>query len=169
MSAAAWVLVAAAVVLWRRPIVAARPPDSLPLTLDLAAAALRAGRPLGVALRVAARDADDSRPRMLDQVAVLLQLGADPAEAWEVVGDDPDLAAVARAACRSATSGVRLAPAFEDLAAELRRSRAAAAEARAARAGVWAIAPLGLCFLPAFVCLGVVPVVLGIVRAAFAP
>jgi hypothetical protein len=29
------------------------------------------------------------------------------------------------------------------------------------------MAPLGLCFLPAFVCLGVVPVVLGIARTAF--
>ena len=30
------------------------------------------------------------------------------------------------------------------------------------KAGVWVLAPLGVCFLPAFVCLGVVPLVLGI-------
>jgi pilus assembly protein TadC len=30
------------------------------------------------------------------------------------------------------------------------------------RAGVRVLAPLGLCFLPAFVCLGVVPLVIGI-------
>jgi Flp pilus assembly protein TadB len=160
--------VAVAVVLWRRRVVLPPPPDSLPLTLDLVAAGLRAGRPLGTALRIAAREADDPRSRLLDRVASLVQLGADPAEAWDVVGDHPDLAAVARVARRSAASGMRLASAFEDLADELRRSRAAAAEARASRAGVWAIAPLGLCFLPAFVCLGVVPVVLGIVRSAFA-
>jgi hypothetical protein len=35
-------------------------------------------------------------------------------------------------------------------------------EADVRRAGVWVLAPLGLCFLPAFVCLGVVPLVLGI-------
>jgi hypothetical protein len=32
---------------------------------------------------------------------------------------------------------------------------------------VWVLAPLGLCFLPAFVCLGVAPMVLGIARNVF--
>jgi hypothetical protein len=35
-----------------------------------------------------------------------------------------------------------------------------AAEAALARLGVFSALPLGLCFLPAFICLGVVPVVL---------
>ena len=35
-------------------------------------------------------------------------------------------------------------------------------EAAVRRAGVWVLAPLGACFLPAFVCLGVVPLVIGI-------
>jgi hypothetical protein len=35
------------------------------------------------------------------------------------------------------------------------------------RAGVWVLAPLGLCFLPAFLCLGVVPLVLGIAADVF--
>ena len=37
-----------------------------------------------------------------------------------------------------------------------------AAEQAARRVGVLAVAPLGLCFLPAFVLLGVVPVVIGL-------
>ncbi|MDN2502743.1 type II secretion system F family protein, partial [Nocardia nova] len=36
------------------------------------------------------------------------------------------------------------------------------AAARAERAGVLISGPLGLCFLPAFVCLGIVPVVAGL-------
>ena len=32
------------------------------------------------------------------------------------------------------------------------------------RAGVLVSGPLGLCFLPAFVCLGIVPVVVGLAR-----
>jgi pilus assembly protein TadC len=40
-------------------------------------------------------------------------------------------------------------------------------EAAVRRAGVWVLAPLGLCFLPAFVCLGVVPLVLGIAADVF--
>ena len=35
------------------------------------------------------------------------------------------------------------------------------------RAGVLAAAPLGLCFLPSFVCLGIVPIVVGIARGVF--
>ena len=48
---------------------------------------------------------------------------------------------------------------------EYRRIRSTAAdtaEARAQRAAVLITAPLGLCFLPAFVCLGVAPTVAGI-------
>jgi hypothetical protein len=43
------------------------------------------------------------------------------------------------------------------LAGDLRRRRRAAAEQRARSVGVRAAAPLGLCFLPAFVLIGVVP------------
>jgi pilus assembly protein TadC len=35
------------------------------------------------------------------------------------------------------------------------------------RAAVWVLAPLGLCFLPAFLCLGVLPLVLGIADNVF--
>ena len=55
-----------------------------------------------------------------------------------------------------------VAPALRALAADCRadgpRRRP---RRRVRRAGVWVLAPLGLCFLPAFVCLGVVPLVLG--------
>jgi hypothetical protein len=48
------------------------------------------------------------------------------------------------------------------LAGDTRSTARAAVEVDVRRAGVWILAPLGLCFLPAFVCLGVVPLVLGI-------
>jgi hypothetical protein len=48
------------------------------------------------------------------------------------------------------------------LAAEVRAERRSAAEQAARRVGVLAVAPLGLCFLPAFLLLGVVPVVVGL-------
>jgi hypothetical protein len=104
----------------------------------------------------------------LTQVAGLLRLGADPVEAWRAVADDEVLAPVAHAACRSADSGIRLAGGMEQVAADVRAQVRATAEARAHRAGVLAMAPLGLCFLPAFVCIGVVPVVVGIARGVFA-
>ncbi len=43
-----------------------------------------------------------------------------------------------------------------------RHDAASAADARAQRASVLIAGPLGLCYLPAFVCLGIVPIVAGL-------
>ncbi len=134
---------------------------SLPLALDLTAVALRAGQPLERALLAAAPAAGGAAAR-LTSVARLLALGADPVDAWATVADDAALAGVAASARRSAHSGIRLAAAFENLAADLRAQAADAGRARAHRAGVMAAAPLGLCFLPAFVCLAIVPALMGL-------
>ena len=48
------------------------------------------------------------------------------------------------------------------LAVDLRAAARTATDAEVRRAGVRILAPLGLCFLPAFVCLGVVPLVIGL-------
>ncbi len=48
------------------------------------------------------------------------------------------------------------------LADELRAARGAECEAAARRAGVLVVLPLGLCFLPAFVLAGLVPIVLSV-------
>ncbi|WP_052914377.1 type II secretion system F family protein [Protofrankia coriariae] len=72
-----------------------------------------------------------------------------------------EIAAFARALHRSEESGARLAAALGRLADQTRARRQERALTAARRAGVTAVAPLGLCFLPAFVALGVVPVVMG--------
>jgi pilus assembly protein TadC len=133
----------------------------VPLVLDLLAAALRSGQPVATAVAAVAPVAGEDHGERLRLVAGLLRFGADPAVAWASLSDSV-LAPVAGAAVRSAESGLRLARGFELLAAELRDEARAAALARAHRAGVWAMAPLGLCFLPAFACLGVLPVIVGI-------
>jgi pilus assembly protein TadC len=133
-----------------------------PMVLDLVAVVLAAGQPVAAALRVAAPSAGPWLGHQLEQVAGLLRLGAEPAEAWGVLAGEPALRPVVLAAVRSSGSGIRLAGAFTELAVELRAVARAAAQARAQRAGVWSIAPLGLCFLPAFVCIGIVPVVIGV-------
>jgi pilus assembly protein TadC len=134
----------------------------LPLVLDLLAVCLRAGTPLVTALETVATALPGSFSTDLAVVARLQRLGCGAAAAWSDLVDDPDLGAVARAVSRSAESGARLAAAFERLAADRRSALAAAGEARARRAGVAAMAPLGLCFLPAFVSLGIVPIVLSL-------
>lgn len=134
----------------------------LPLVLDLLAVCLRAGMPLVGALETVAGAVTGPFSEDLGRVSGLLRLGSPPATAWADLADDPDLEAVVRAASRSAESGSRLASSFERLAAERRSMLAAAGEARARSAGVVAMAPLGLCFLPAFVSLGLVPIVLSL-------
>ncbi|MFD5825338.1 type II secretion system F family protein [Lentzea sp. NPDC060358] len=122
---------------------------------DLLAACLRAGLPVPTAVQAAGIGE-------LSRVAELLRLGADPVTTWASALDDPATAPLARAARRTARSGAALAGQATDLA---RRTRAGAvndAEAAAQRAAVLVAAPLALCFLPAFLCLGVVPVVLGL-------
>jgi Flp pilus assembly protein TadB len=133
----------------------------LALALDLTAAALRAGQPLSAALQLGA-PAAQAHSSELARVGRLLELGAAPHTAWQSLDRTPALAQLATSARRSADSGVRLADAFGRLAAELRADARAVAEGRAHRAGVWAMAPLGFCFLPAFVCLGIVPTIAGI-------
>jgi pilus assembly protein TadC len=134
----------------------------LPLTLDLLSVCLRAGMPLVAALETVAEALPGPFSADLRVVAGLQRLGAAPAAAWADLALDADLAPVARAVARSAESGSRLAAAFERLAADRRGALASAGLARARTAGVVAMAPLGLCFLPAFVCLGIAPIVLSL-------
>ncbi len=98
----------------------------------------------------------------LESVAAMLSLGADADTAWRIVDLDDDLAPLGAAARRSAAGGTTLADAVREHAEQLRRDSRDEAARSAGRAGVLMTAPLGLCFLPAFLCLGLAPVVLGL-------
>ncbi|HEY5881743.1 MAG TPA: type II secretion system F family protein [Nakamurella sp.] len=98
----------------------------------------------------------------LDSVAAMLTLGADTDTAWRAVDADEDLAPLAAAARRSAAGGTTLADAVREHAAQLRDEARQESTQSAGRAGVLMTAPLGVCFLPAFLCLGLAPVVLGL-------
>jgi Flp pilus assembly protein TadB len=131
-------------------------------SLDLLAASLRSGLPVPVAVRAVAGGAPAQAAEALRSTADLLDLGADPVEAWAPVRECVAIAELARAARRTARSGTALAEAAAELSARLRDDLGDQAEAKAQRAGVLITLPLGLCFLPAFVCLGVAPVVAGL-------
>nr|WP_245959999.1 type II secretion system F family protein [Prauserella flavalba] len=142
--------------------VAAADPLRLAATGDLLAACLTAGLPVPTAVRAVAGTAPPDAAAALRATADLLTLGAEPAEAWEPSRRCPSTAELARAACRTARSGSALAEVASGMAERARSAVGDEAEARAQRAGVLITGPLGLCFLPAFLCLGVVPVVLGL-------
>lgn len=130
---------------------------------DLAAACLRAGLPVAVAVRAGAGAVPSSAAGLaLHRCTELLALGADPDQVWQPALACPDTAAFARAARRSAHSGSALADSLTGLALDLRADVGRRSEARAQRAGVLIAGPLGLCFLPAFLLVGVVPVVIGL-------
>ncbi|MEU6128642.1 type II secretion system F family protein [Saccharopolyspora sp. NPDC047091] len=143
-----------------------RPVDPLALAAgwDLFAAGMRAGLPPVVLVRAIAAELTGTAGDTLREVAGLLELGADPVAAWEPALRDPGTAELARAARRTARTGSALAEVAAELAAESRAALADRAQARAQRAAVWVAAPLGLCFLPAFLCLGVLPVVVGMAQ-----
>lgn len=84
--------------------------------------------------------------------------GADPGG----TGTEDPCTVAARTLGRAADSGAPVVGAVSRLAAEARAQSRADGEQRARRVGVLVVAPLGLCFLPAFVLLGVVPVVAGL-------
>jgi pilus assembly protein TadC len=132
----------------------------LPVACDLLAVCVAAGVPLPAALAAVGAAVPGTLGAELVRVAGARRLGADPRRAWQDVR--PELGALARTVQRAETSGARAAPALQALAAETRAASRAAADAAVRRAGVWVLAPLGACFLPAFVCLGVVPLVIGI-------
>lgn len=134
----------------------------LPLAVDLLAAVLAAGAPIATAADQVGAAVGGPLGERLRQVAAVLLLGAPPDEAWLVLGGVPEAAPLARAAIRAADSGAALAGASTRLATELRAGQHSAALARSRRAEVLVVLPLGCCFLPAFVLVGVVPVVLGV-------
>lgn len=144
-------------------------PDPLGVAscLDVLAVCLGAGMAVSSAAAAAAPSAPPNLARVLRRAADLLALGADPAVAWSIPSGprksaDPQIEALLRLARRSASSGAALAGGVADLAEESRQDAGHAATAAAERAGVLIAGPLGLCFLPAFVCLGIIPVVAGL-------
>lgn len=137
----------------------------LPAACDLLAACLAAGLPVAGALAAVGDAVPAPLGPCLRTVAALQRLGAAPRQAWAEV--PAELAALGRALVRAGESGAAAVPALSALAAEIRAADRAGAEAAVQRAGVWVLAPLGVCFLPAFVCLGVVPLVLGIAGDVF--
>lgn len=133
--------------------------------LDLFAACLDAGLAAATALAACLAQADSGRRSIaaLARTAALLQLGGEPRAAWRQAAAVSELAALAAAAERSAAGGLHLASVARHCAVELRAACRQAAMGRAARAGVAMTAPLALCFLPAFLCLGLAPTVIGLV------
>nr|WP_230689827.1 type II secretion system F family protein [Catellatospora paridis] len=130
--------------------------------VDLIGTALRAGAPLDHAVLSVGAALDGPLGTRLQRIGRSLRLGATAAEAWSHLADLPPAGRLTAAVERSSANGSALAGALHRCADDLRADAAVRRQAGAQRAGVLIVLPLGLCFLPAFVLAGLVPVVLAV-------
>lgn len=144
---------------WRRvvPDAAATGGDVARVCL-LLAVCLDAGRPPRSALRVVVDVLEGPARDALAAVLRQVDLGLDEAVAWASLADVPGYRAMARDMARAVHSGVALAELLRRHAEDARRQALVAAQVRARAVGVMGVLPVVVCFLPAFVLLGVVPI-----------
>ena len=137
----------------------------LPQVAELVASCLHAGAAPVDALDVVCRHVGGPVAAVLQPVTAALRLGIDPDVAWSapaVRSAPAPVRRLARAMSRASRTGAPLAATVASLAAQERERLRLGAEAAARRAAVRAVGPLGLCFLPAFLLVGVVPVVVAV-------
>lgn len=148
----------------RAPGPGSGPPDAadVPLLLELAATLLDAGLPVDGVLATLARDVGPCRG--LGAVVRSLELGVGWRRAWEA--SPPTLRRIGEALAFAQLTGAATADLLRAAAEQDRRIEARRAEKRAAELGVQLVIPLGVCALPAFICLGIVPVVMALLPDA---
>lgn len=113
----------------------------------------RARRPIEPTIMIAGRFAE---------AAQALRKGIDPEIAWRPLAVDGATAPVAAAALRASRTGAPAAETVAKAARDLWRAAEHAAQSQVHSAAVRATVPLALCFLPAFVLVGIVPTVIGV-------
>jgi pilus assembly protein TadC len=134
----------------------------LPLAADLVAACIAAGASPVAAAQAVGEALGGPVGERLARGAAEVRLGGEPGDAWRRLASIPGAQGLARLLQRSDESGVPAAVPVGRLAAEARAEWGRSATARARRAAVMVTAPVGLCFLPAFLAIGVLPVVIGL-------
>lgn len=140
-----------------------------PLLADLLAALLTSGATVRDALEESIVAIGSPTLEQVRPVVASIDLGADPASAWRTCGVIDAHQAIVDALNRAQESGAPAAMLLGRAADDLRRERRRAVEVAARSAGVRAVAPLAACFLPAFLLLGVVPVVASLASGLLGP
>lgn len=135
----------------------------LPAICDLLGVCLESGLPLRRATSVLAAVMPAPGAAMLGEVAAKVRLGQAESTAWaELVSSHPAGADLGREVSRSIEAGIALSQTLAKLGHQARQDAATTAEVRARRVGVRSVLPLMLCYLPAFLLLGVVPIIGGV-------
>lgn len=135
---------------------------------ELMAACLASGATLERTTTEVAEALAEPMASLLREASAMMTMGASVEAAWGVLTEHSETAPIGRAVIRSTRSGAPSADALLQLAAEMRSRRHAAAQVRVRSVAVASVGPLGLCFLPAFLLLGVVPIVVVLIDSGAA-
>ncbi len=134
------------------------PAEPLPLVLEMCATLLESGLPIRSVLRIVGTTVPGYASLLLVSRALDLNVGWE--RAWgQGAGPARELEQALRL---TRLSGAPAAALLRSAAASARKRGVREAEARGAEFGIKLVIPLGLCALPAFICLGVVPVVISL-------
>lgn len=128
-----------------------------PVIAELLAAIMEAGAPIRDGVGAVASAVPEPAHSELLSVHRLMEMGAPADQAWGACNSA--LAPIAQALRRSEESGAAVGRVLSATALDMRRNVRAEVESSARAAGVRVVAPLALCFLPAYLLIGVVPVI----------
>ncbi|HSX67213.1 type II secretion system F family protein [Nocardioides sp.] len=131
----------------------------LPHVTRLLAVVLASGQSVAAALGVVAEALPGPASAPLGRARSSLEVGVPPETVWADLAAAPGLEPLGRAFARASESGARVVDTVARLAEHLAAEDRAGVEDRARTVGIRAAVPLGLCLLPAFLLLGIVPVV----------
>ncbi len=129
----------------------------LPHVLELLAAAMEAGLPLRNATREVVSITNGPLTDDLKELLASIDLGRGDAHAWRSLRAHPVLDRVSVDLARSCDSGTMVVSSMRHHAEAARRTRRGALEAKAKTVGVKSVPPLVICFVPAFLLIGIAP------------
>lgn len=141
--------------------------DELPDALDFLAVCLEAGLPTAHAVVEVAKVSPPATGELLHQVAAQLELGRAGPAAWESLRGHPVWGPTAVDVGRAERTGTALAGVLRDRADDARQEARDRAARRARTVGVRSVLPLMACFLPAFMAIGVVPIIASLMMNFF--
>jgi pilus assembly protein TadC len=137
-----------------------------PVALELLAGALAAGLPPRTATAAVVDALDGPVADDLARVLAAVEVGMSDALAWRGLRGHPALGEAAADLARSVESGTMMVETLAHHARTARRRRQAAVEVAAKAVGVRCVLPMMICFIPAFLLLGIVPTVVSAFLAA---
>ncbi len=137
------------------------------MVCDLLAATLASGASMTSAVDAVRHAVGGPAAQTLARVDRALVLGTPMSHVWTTAHAEPAFARIAAAFERSSESGAPVAELLIGVASDERRKKRRTVEVAARGAGVRSVMPLAACYLPAFMLLGVIPVVASMATSLF--